>query len=95
MVNILEHFRSCTGCDRIHAVLGGTHLAPAGAKQFAETVRYLKERGVERIGVSHCTGLPRGAELMREIPGKVFFANVGTSIQFQITTAYPPVAMNT
>ena len=79
MVNILEHFRSGTGCDRVHVVLGGTHLAPAGAEQFAETVRYLKERNVERIGVSHCTGLSRGAELMRELPGKVFFANVGST----------------
>ncbi len=82
LVNILGHFQRHTGDQRIFAVLGGTHLAPAGEEQFAATVDFLRQCCVERLGLSHCTGLARGGELARHFPGRVAFANVGFQLDF-------------
>lgn len=81
LVNILRHFRTQTS-KRIVAVVGGTHLAPAGDEQFAATVAELRQCGVERIGLAHCTGLVRSGELVQLFPGQVMFANVGFQFDF-------------
>lgn len=81
LVNILEMVREQTGCTHLYAVLGGTHLAPASDEQFAGTVRALRAFGVERIGVSHCTGLLRAAQLHAEFGGRFFFASVGSTME--------------
>ena len=82
LVNILNHFMCCTGHRRIFAVLGGTHLAPADPAQFAATAAFLRQCGIERLGLSHCTGLGRSGELAQIFPGRVSFANVGFQLDF-------------
>lgn len=81
LVNTLQQVKAITGYDRFYAVIGGTHLAPASDEQFAGTVRALRAFGVERIGVSHCTGLPRAAQLHAEFGGRFFFASVGSTLE--------------
>lgn len=81
VVNTLQLMYSESGCRRFYAVLGGTHLAPASDEQFAATVRALRSFGVEKIGVSHCTGLPRAAQLHAEFGGRFFFASVGSILE--------------
>lgn len=81
LVNILRHFLEKTGKNRIYAVVGGTHLAPAGEEQFDRTVKALREMGVERIGVSHCTGLPAAARLYDQFAGRFFFGTAGTVLE--------------
>jgi 7,8-dihydropterin-6-yl-methyl-4-(beta-D-ribofuranosyl)aminobenzene 5'-phosphate synthase len=81
LVNTLQLVREKTGCTCFYAVVGGTHLAPAGDDQFAGTIRTLRAFGVERIGVSHCTGLPRAAQLHTEFGGRFFFASVGSTLE--------------
>jgi len=83
MVNTLEHFRKQLGNPRIHLILGGTHLGPASDKQFSETVEYLLNLDFDRLGVAHCTGQLRGAQLHAKFPNKVFFANVGTTVTIE------------
>ena len=80
LVNIIRHVLDKTGRDRIYAVVGGLHLAPASDEQFAGTVSALKEFRIERIGVGHCTGQRRSAELFSKFPQKTFFASVGSSL---------------
>lgn len=84
LANIVNHFREQTGREQVYALLGGTHLGPADDRQFRETVRFLRETGVERLGLSHCTGLARSAQLATEFPDRVFFANVGTCFKVQV-----------
>jgi 7,8-dihydropterin-6-yl-methyl-4-(beta-D-ribofuranosyl)aminobenzene 5'-phosphate synthase len=81
LINTLQLVREQTGCTHFYAVLGGTHLAPAGDDQFAGIIRTLRAFGVERIGVSHCTGLPRAAQLHAEFGGRFFFASVGSTLE--------------
>ncbi len=80
LVNIMHHVLEMTGRDRFHAVVGGLHLAPASDEQFAGTVSALRQFKVNRIGVGHCTGLRRSAELYAQFPQKTFFASVGSSL---------------
>ncbi len=77
VINTLHHARKITGEERIHMVIGGTHLLVAAREQIDLTVAELKELGVERIGVSHCTGLPAAAILFHEFGENFFFNNTG------------------
>jgi 7,8-dihydropterin-6-yl-methyl-4-(beta-D-ribofuranosyl)aminobenzene 5'-phosphate synthase len=81
LVNTLEYFLYRLGNPRIHTIVGGTHLGPADDEQFLATVDYLARLDFDRLGVSHCTGQLRSAQLHTRFPNKVFFANVGTSVK--------------
>jgi 7,8-dihydropterin-6-yl-methyl-4-(beta-D-ribofuranosyl)aminobenzene 5'-phosphate synthase len=81
LVNTVEHFRNKLGNPRVHAIIGGTHLGPASDEQFSATVDYLMQLDFDRLGVSHCTGLLRSSQLYAKFPNKVFFANVGTTLE--------------
>jgi 7,8-dihydropterin-6-yl-methyl-4-(beta-D-ribofuranosyl)aminobenzene 5'-phosphate synthase len=82
MINTLRHAQQLMGEERILAVVGGTHLGPASPEQFEETVMALQELGVQKLGVSHCTGLAAAARLFATF-GPAFFFNVaGTVVEF-------------
>jgi 7,8-dihydropterin-6-yl-methyl-4-(beta-D-ribofuranosyl)aminobenzene 5'-phosphate synthase len=81
LINTVEHFRHELDIHRIHAIVGGTHLGPASDEQFDATVDYLKQLDFDRLGVSHCTGQIRSAQLYAHFPNKVFFANVGSTLK--------------
>jgi len=77
--NILDHVRLKTGRKQIYAVIGGLHLGPAGDDHFQAAVVALHDARVQRIGVAHCTGARRSAELLKHFPEAVFFASVGST----------------
>lgn len=81
LINTVEHFRNKLDKPRIHAIVGGTHLGPASDAQFKATLDYLTHLDFDRLGVSHCTGQLRSAQLYARFPNKVFFANVGTTVE--------------
>ena len=56
LVNIMKHVRESYDDARIHLVVGGTHLVSANKERIEKTIQTLKEFGVERLAVSHCTG---------------------------------------
>lgn len=78
IVNTLIRAREVAREDRIFAVLGGTHLGFSTPEQLERTIEALKELGVERMGVSHCTGLPAAGRLAAEFGSRFFYNNVGT-----------------
>jgi 7,8-dihydropterin-6-yl-methyl-4-(beta-D-ribofuranosyl)aminobenzene 5'-phosphate synthase len=78
VINIIEYVSEKFGGKQIHAIVGGTHLGFAGDKQFEETLKVFDRFRIEKIGVSHCTGLPRAAQLNARLGERFFFANVGT-----------------
>ncbi|MBW6409285.1 MBL fold metallo-hydrolase [Clostridium weizhouense] len=42
--------------EKIIGIIGGTHLIEADDERIKKSVDYLKESGVELLGLSHCTG---------------------------------------
>jgi len=81
VVNIIEHVMAQTGRERIHAVIGGTHLGFATDAQFEETVRAIDRYRIDRVGVSHCTGLERASQLHARLKGRFFFGCVGSVLE--------------
>jgi len=80
IINTLYYARQLTGVKRVHTVLGGCHLFGASQERIRSTIAALKELGVQKLGVSHCTGLPAAAIMAQELGDKFFFNNAGTSI---------------
>jgi 7,8-dihydropterin-6-yl-methyl-4-(beta-D-ribofuranosyl)aminobenzene 5'-phosphate synthase len=81
LINTVEHFRQHLPGRPIYAIVGGTHLGPASDDQFAATLEYLDRLAFTRLGLSHCTGQIRAAQLHARYPNKVFFANVGSVME--------------
>ena len=78
IINTLYHAQQLTGVKKIHTVLGGCHLINAPQERVRLTINALKELGVERLGVSHCTGLPAAATMAQEFGERFFFNVAGT-----------------
>jgi len=80
IINTLRHAQKLTGIDHIHTVIGGIHLFRASEERLALTVADLHEFGIQRLGVSHCTGQLAAAQLAQEFGDTFFFNNAGTSL---------------
>lgn len=81
-VNTILHAKTITGVDRVYAVVGGTHLLRAGEERISRTIAALRELGVVKVGVSHCTGFPAAAALAREFGADFIFNSTGTILEF-------------
>jgi len=78
IVNTLHDAQKLTGKEQVYAAIGGTHLFRASKERVEKTVAGLKEMGVQRLGVSHCTGFHASARLAREFGDGFFLNNTGT-----------------
>jgi 7,8-dihydropterin-6-yl-methyl-4-(beta-D-ribofuranosyl)aminobenzene 5'-phosphate synthase len=81
IINTLGYIVEKMGQSRIHTVIGGTHLGPVSDEQREKSIAALKAFDIERIGVSHCTGLKTAARLSSEFGDRFFFCNVGTVVE--------------
>lgn len=80
IVNTLRHAQSLTGKKLVYAAIGGTHLIRASKERVGKTVADLREMGIQRLGVSHCTGFNASAQLAREFEDIFFLNNAGTKL---------------
>lgn len=80
VINTITHAQKLTGVEQVYAVIGGTHLISASPQRLEATIGELSGLGIQRLGVSHCTGLPVSALLARRFGDVFFFNNAGTSI---------------
>jgi 7,8-dihydropterin-6-yl-methyl-4-(beta-D-ribofuranosyl)aminobenzene 5'-phosphate synthase len=74
IVNTLRHAQKITGNESIYAVIGGTHLIQASEERVEQTIADLKKMGIQKLGVSHCTGFHASVRLAQEF-GDIFFLN--------------------
>jgi 7,8-dihydropterin-6-yl-methyl-4-(beta-D-ribofuranosyl)aminobenzene 5'-phosphate synthase len=77
MINIIHHVIHKTGKERFHSILGGTHLDFLTPEQLEESIKALKQMEIEKIGVSHCTGMRAAFRLHRELGDRFFYGSVG------------------
>jgi 7,8-dihydropterin-6-yl-methyl-4-(beta-D-ribofuranosyl)aminobenzene 5'-phosphate synthase len=77
MINILNHAIDKTGEDRIHAILGGTHLGFSSQPQLDRTIEALKQYRLKLVATSHCTGQAPVARLAVEFKEAFAFGHVG------------------
>jgi 7,8-dihydropterin-6-yl-methyl-4-(beta-D-ribofuranosyl)aminobenzene 5'-phosphate synthase len=77
MINIINHVIKKTKKEKICAVLGGTYLDFLIPEQLEESINFLKKFEIERIGVSHCTGMKASFQLHEEFGDRFFYGCVG------------------
>jgi len=80
IINTIRHAQKLTGLESVYAVIGGTHLIRASPERMDSTITELLSFGIQRLGVSHCTGLPASVTLAHTFGEAFFFNNSGTCI---------------
>ena len=86
VVNAIEHARAASGVQKVHAMIGGFHLAPYQDDYVQQTVAALKEINIDYVIPLHCTGEPFYDKARAEMPGKVLRSYTGTRFVFSPTT---------
>ncbi len=71
-----------TGIDKIHAVVGGWHLAPSPDEIVAKTVEAFKQIDLDYLIPVHCTGFNTIAAIQWELPTKLIMPSTGTRVVF-------------
>jgi 7,8-dihydropterin-6-yl-methyl-4-(beta-D-ribofuranosyl)aminobenzene 5'-phosphate synthase len=82
VVNVIEQARAASGIEKIHALIGGFHLAPYQDDYVQRTVAALKDANVDYLIPLHCSGEPFYDKARVELPGKVLRSYTGTRFVF-------------
>ena len=82
VVNTLRHAIEITGEERVHALIGGTHLGPASEEQVDKTILELQRLHVHRVVACHCTGFRAAARLAAALGSS--FDPGGVGYQFNL-----------
>ena len=80
IVNILETIIERTGMP-IYGIIGGTHLIEADELRLNSTISFLKEKDIEILGMSHCTGQKAVEEIKRQFENRFLYNNTGSVIK--------------
>lgn len=80
VINILKTIIKRTGMI-IYAVVGGSHLIEADELRLNNTVNFLKEKDIQVLRLSHCTGENAIRELQYECGNKFVYNNTGNVIE--------------
>ena len=82
IINTLRRAQQVTGVDRIYALVGGFHLAPAPDEYLAQVMAELKKFELEHVMPMHCSGQNFIDLAKREIPEKLVLCGTGSSFTF-------------
>ncbi len=82
VVNIVRRAQEVSGVRKVHAVLGGFHLAPYPADYVSNVIASLKEIDPDYIVPMHCTGEAFWDMGRQAMPGKLLRAYTGTEFVF-------------
>jgi 7,8-dihydropterin-6-yl-methyl-4-(beta-D-ribofuranosyl)aminobenzene 5'-phosphate synthase len=82
IVNTVRAAQAISGVERVWAVLGGFHLAPASADEIQQTVDALRALDPALVAPSHCTGFEAIRQFAARMPEAFVVGAVGTTYQF-------------
>ena len=82
LVNTVAHTRAVTGVDRVHAVLGGLHLAKTPPRAFDKTIGALEAWQVKHVVPMHCTGAAATDNLHRRLSQQTRANATGTVLSW-------------
>ncbi|MDR3349523.1 MAG: MBL fold metallo-hydrolase [Acidaminococcales bacterium] len=81
LVNSIKYGQRVSGAKKIHAVVGGSHLAAADSEQQEATLAFLKESDINMLALNHCTGLKVQSMLLGQGGVKFVSANAGDVLE--------------
>lgn len=82
VVNVVKQAQAASGVAKVHAVLGGFHLAPYEDDYVRQVVAGLKEIDPDYVVPMHCTGEPFYEIARAEMPDKLLRSFTGTRFVF-------------
>jgi 7,8-dihydropterin-6-yl-methyl-4-(beta-D-ribofuranosyl)aminobenzene 5'-phosphate synthase len=82
IINSVRQIQKSTGIEKVHAVVGGWHLAPYPDELIAKTVDAMKEINPDYLIPMHCTGFRTMVAIQREMPEKLIMPSTGTRVVF-------------
>jgi 7,8-dihydropterin-6-yl-methyl-4-(beta-D-ribofuranosyl)aminobenzene 5'-phosphate synthase len=82
VINSVRQVQKATGIDKVHAIVGGFHLAPAPDEIVAKTVAAFRTINPDYIIPMHCTGINTIMAVHREMAGKLVMPSTGTRVIF-------------
>ena len=82
VVNSIKQAQAASGIGKVHAVIGGFHLAPYKDDYVRQTIEELKQIGLDYVIPLHCTGEPFYLMAKIEMPTKLLRSYTGTRFVF-------------
>jgi 7,8-dihydropterin-6-yl-methyl-4-(beta-D-ribofuranosyl)aminobenzene 5'-phosphate synthase len=82
VVNAIKQAQAASGVKKVHAVIGGFHLAPYKEDYVRETLAELKNINPDYVIPLHCTGEPFYEMAKAEMPAKLLRSYTGTRLVF-------------
>jgi 7,8-dihydropterin-6-yl-methyl-4-(beta-D-ribofuranosyl)aminobenzene 5'-phosphate synthase len=82
VVNAIKQAQAASGIEKVHAVIGGFHLAPYQDDYVQQTVAALRGLNVDHVIPLHCTGEAFYDRAKSEMPDKVLRSYTGTRFVF-------------
>jgi len=82
VINAIKQAQAISGVNKVHAVIGGLHLAPYKEDYVRETVAAIKDMDIDYVIPLHCTGEPFYEIAKAEIPNKLLRSYTGTRFVF-------------
>jgi 7,8-dihydropterin-6-yl-methyl-4-(beta-D-ribofuranosyl)aminobenzene 5'-phosphate synthase len=82
VINAIKQAQAVSGVDKVHAVIGGFHLAPYKEDYVRDTISALKSIDIDYVIPLHCTGEPFYEMAKAEMPSKLLRSYTGTRFIF-------------
>jgi 7,8-dihydropterin-6-yl-methyl-4-(beta-D-ribofuranosyl)aminobenzene 5'-phosphate synthase len=82
VINAIKQAQAASGVNKVHAVIGGFHLAPYKEDYVRDTVTAIKDMDIDYVIPLHCTGEPFYETAKAEIPNKLLRSYTGTRFVF-------------
>jgi 7,8-dihydropterin-6-yl-methyl-4-(beta-D-ribofuranosyl)aminobenzene 5'-phosphate synthase len=82
VINAIKQAQAASGINKVHAVIGGFHLAPYKEDYVRDTITALKSIDIDYVIPLHCTGEPFYEIVKSEIPNKLLRSYTGTRFIF-------------
>ena len=82
VVNAIRQAQTVSGVQKVHAVIGGFHLAPYKEDYVRETIKALQEIDLDYLIPLHCSGEPFYEIARTEMPAKLLRSYTGTRFVF-------------
>jgi len=83
VINTVKQAQAVSGVPKVHAIIGGFHLAPYADDYVRQTVAALKEMDVDYVIPLHCSGEVFYELAKSEIPTKLLRSYTGTRFVFE------------
>jgi 7,8-dihydropterin-6-yl-methyl-4-(beta-D-ribofuranosyl)aminobenzene 5'-phosphate synthase len=82
VINAIKQAQAASGSSKVHAVIGGFHLAPYKEDYVRDTITALKSMDIDYVIPLHCTGEPFYEMAKAEMPNKLLRSYTGTRFVF-------------